>query len=214
MTATSGRKCSESYAKQSPLGSLVKMLLASSTWHSTRCVLTWKVKVTKSNRSLFQLAVSMPRTRETESGSLDVTQTTMWPSPRACDLEGGVSQASNAGGGWYRENRKGERWGVKLKDAVHSAERMWPTPSSRDGKGGYRGGANEERKNIEGHLGCCGATRGESGQAVWPVEPNVGRLAHGVPNRVAKLRGLGNAIVPQVAAEIIRNINLVMEQSQ
>ena len=54
---------------------------------------------------------------------------------------GGWSESSNQyGGGWYRENQKGERWGVKLKDAVHSAERLWPTPSSRDGKGGYRGG--------------------------------------------------------------------------
>jgi len=50
------------------------------------------------------------------------------------------------------------------------------------------------------------------GVATWLPEPNVGRVAHGVPNRVAKLRGLGNAIVPQVAAEIIRNINIIMEQ--
>jgi DNA (cytosine-5)-methyltransferase 1 len=28
-------------------------------------------------------------------------------------------------------------------------------------------------------------------------------LAHGVPNRVGTLRGAGNAIVPQVAAEFI-----------
>ena len=42
--------------------------------------------------------------------------------------------------------------------------------------------------------------------ATWLPEPNVGRVAHGIPNRVAKLRGLGNAIVPQVAAEIIRCI--------
>ena len=42
--------------------------------------------------------------------------------------------------------------------------------------------------------------------ATWLPEPDVGRVAHGIPNRVAKLRGLGNAIVPQVAAEIIRCI--------
>jgi DNA (cytosine-5)-methyltransferase 1 len=45
----------------------------------------------------------------------------------------------------------------------------------------------------------------------WLPEPDVGRVAHGIPNRTHRLKGLGNAIVPQVAAEIIRNINLVME---
>lgn len=33
----------------------------------------------------------------------------------------------------------------------------------------------------------------------WSTEPDVGRLAHGVPARVDRLRGLGNAIVPQIA---------------
>ena len=33
----------------------------------------------------------------------------------------------------------------------------------------------------------------------WDSEPDVGRLAHGVPHRVDRLRGLGNAIVPQIA---------------
>ena len=40
----------------------------------------------------------------------------------------------------------------------------------------------------------------------WSVEPNVGRVAHGVPARVDRLRGLGNAIVPQVAEWIGRQI--------
>jgi len=36
----------------------------------------------------------------------------------------------------------------------------------------------------------------------WAVEPDVGRVAHGVPSRVDRLKGLGNAIVPQ-CAEVI-----------
>ena len=31
----------------------------------------------------------------------------------------------------------------------------------------------------------------------WPAEPDVGRVAHGVPARVDRLRCLGNAVVPQ-----------------
>ena len=32
----------------------------------------------------------------------------------------------------------------------------------------------------------------------WKIEPNVGRVADGVPSRVDRLKGLGNAVVPQV----------------
>ena len=40
----------------------------------------------------------------------------------------------------------------------------------------------------------------------WLVEPNVGRVASRVPNRVDRLRGLGNAIVPQVAEWVGRRL--------
>ena len=42
----------------------------------------------------------------------------------------------------------------------------------------------------------------------WEAEPDVGRVAHGVPSRVDRLRGLGNAVVPQVAEYVGR---LIME---
>ena len=40
----------------------------------------------------------------------------------------------------------------------------------------------------------------------WSVEPDVGRVADGVPARVDRLRSLGNAVVPQVAEFIGRMI--------
>ncbi len=40
----------------------------------------------------------------------------------------------------------------------------------------------------------------------WATEPDVGRVAHGVPHRVDRLRGLGNAIVPQIAEWLGRRI--------
>tara|TARA_R110000824_G_C15107828_1_gene666879 strand:+ start:67 stop:912 length:846 start_codon:yes stop_codon:yes gene_type:complete len=43
-------------------------------------------------------------------------------------------------------------------------------------------------------------------RTTWDVEPNVGRVADGVPARVDRIKGLGNAIVPQVAEWIGRQL--------
>jgi len=61
--------------------------------------------------------------------------------------------------------------------------------------------------------GRSGSSRGKDAKDVrqssfrerpvlWNPEPNVGRVANGVPNRVHRLRCLGNSIVPQVVARI------------
>ena len=43
-------------------------------------------------------------------------------------------------------------------------------------------------KSVNGSLG-----------EIWSTEPNVGRVANGISSRVDRLKGLGNAIVPQIA---------------
>jgi DNA (cytosine-5)-methyltransferase 1 len=44
------------------------------------------------------------------------------------------------------------------------------------------------------------------GAGGWAAEPDVGRVAHGVPHRVDRVRTLGNAVVPQVAEWIGRSL--------
>ena len=52
--------------------------------------------------------------------------------------------------------------------------------------------------------------RGSKWWQWWSTESNVGRMAHGVPSRVDRIRGLGNAVVPQIA-EWIGNLILQIE---
>lgn len=57
--------------------------------------------------------------------------------------------------------------------------------------------------------GCDGNDRRKESQELangrcWAVEPDVGRMASGVPHRVDRLKCLGNAVVPQQAYPIFR----------
>ena len=64
-------------------------------------------------------------------------------------------------------------------------------------------GQTVERTSASTFWSACDWLPCRDGKA-RPVEPGTFPLAHGVPARVGRLRGYGNAIVPQVAAEVIR----------
>ena len=152
--------------------------------------LPWSYKIsTRSGTMQNGIAYPVPQlvgyTEEIAYGS---SPSLTWPTPRVSDIEGGlVKNVEIHNGKFSRKNKKGVRWGVKLKDAVNHVEvekremfatpntldhlpsrskeamdrlfaghrkgrtkpnnlreqvdpDMWPTPSTRDYKGGYLGG--------------------------------------------------------------------------
>ena len=108
------------------------------------------------NGQLYQQVLWEPVIREADGGSLPTpranqamaanlnlpsiknhqypnleTVVSQLPTPTASDVEGGVAtDVQYKNGNYFRVNNKGERWGVKLRDAVA----ILPTPTARDYK--------------------------------------------------------------------------------
>ena len=72
----------------------------------------------------------------------------------------------------------------------------------------YSKAERKEKRSLSREYNRTNSTRRNTKKprGYWNSEPNVGRVANGIPNRVDRLRGLGNAIVPQVAYEIMKRI--------
>ena len=67
------------------------------------------------------------------------------------------------------------------------------------------------QKSGDGRDSQRGPEWSGSRNSQWSTEPNVGRVAHGIPHRVDRLRCLGNAIVPQVAELVGRRVLAINE---
>ena len=140
MTVTSGLKCSGLSKNLGPLGSLEKMLLGTSRWASTKCLLTWKAKATPQGRLLYQLVPSMLPTEEIESGLLHT------PTAKANQLA--PSMRDRDAGSWWRtpsadqggtplallEGKTTRPSGHKIQIRLQDQVRMWTTPTAHNAK--------------------------------------------------------------------------------
>ena len=53
-----------------------------------------------------------------------------------------------------------------------------------------------------------------NGTNYWSVEPDVGRVAHGIPKRVDRLKGIGNAVVPHIPYIIGKRLKELCQENQ
>tara|TARA_R100000655_G_scaffold91821_2_gene132697 strand:+ start:4138 stop:5034 length:897 start_codon:yes stop_codon:yes gene_type:complete len=74
--------------------------------------------------------------------------------------------------------------------------------------------SEQDVSNSNSERGCSGNASGENAtnarelqggerrntrtMEVWDVEPELGRVAHGIPNRSHRIKALGNSVVPQI----------------
>ena len=100
----------------------------------------------------------------------------------------------------YREKRNKSKNG-KGSGSLEGGKET--TNTDKQGLQGFGG----EHKLSESSREVKASRGGEcSSRNHWATEPDVGRVAHGIPSRVDRLKGLGNAIVPQVAYIIMEKI--------
>jgi DNA (cytosine-5)-methyltransferase 1 len=108
-------------------------------------------------------------------------------------------------------HRRDRVWTIASRRDVADAEidERWPLKSfgprdqRRDGTNCIQG--RTENSGQSGHCGKLG-TIADRPIANWELEPDVGRVANGVPLRVDRLKALGNAVVPQIPEMIGRAI--------
>lgn len=70
-----------------------------------------------------------------------------------------------------------------------------------------RGRCGQEEIRRESPLSGKSQRKSEDLRGGWPVEPQLGRVVDGLPNRSHRAKALGNAIVPQIAYKLFQAIH-------
>jgi hypothetical protein len=108
-------------------------------WCSTRCAMIWKGKDMKSNRFLFQLQASTPRTKEKEYGLLPTPRTVMPIDSSETEVIGNRSIRKN-----------GKMFGANLETLANRM--LLPTPMAQDGKNSTLPPSQINRTSLVGML--------------------------------------------------------------
>ena len=151
-----------------------------------------------------------------------------WSGPKSLDGQAWMESGGGSQGFFERETSQAvanaDNIGLQRGGKSRIGEEMGETRSQFTGSGAVRYDrdvanadnkrsqgrlywwANQKRESELGYLGRCSTVHGQSIKDQWTTEPDVGRVANGIPNRVDRLKQLGNAVVPQIPELIGRAI--------
>lgn len=174
--ATSGPTCSTPFAYYDPASHSWRTFQVTFLWASDEYSEIWPRAGTTQNGTAYPRPRSAPH--------ISVTGSSLWPTPLA------------------RDARPADLGDFKRNDPPLRIAVFWPTPTARLGtpRGAQANRYSDPKRSND--LDDAVAAWGSSG----PLSPTFVEWLMGVPHRVDRLRGLGNAVVPQVAEYIGRLI--------
>ena len=131
---------------------------------------------------------------ESQRKESKIKQSSRTSSVKMADTDSSGQQKSRNGKSIQKNRKKSKhRSGDARNVANTDKKRLQRSKKTRDVKS-----KGQDREEY--------VTRCNKGAEQWFVEPDVGRVANGIPRRVDRLRALGNAVVPQVAYKVARMI--------
>jgi DNA (cytosine-5)-methyltransferase 1 len=146
-----------------------------------------------------QRRIREENTKERQSnnatGSSEVMANTNESISRERQIFGNPNDKGRGASETRRESLQPEDRQTRTDNLGSGSEVMANTNSERQQEQCRPKSIQEEGNELE-----CSSS--QSGGNFWDIEPDVGRVVNGLPGRVHRLKGLGNAIVPQIAQEI------------
>jgi DNA (cytosine-5)-methyltransferase 1 len=146
-----------------------------------------------------QRRIREENTKERQSnnatGSSEVMANTNESISRERQIFGNPNDKGRGASETRRESLQPEDRQTRTDNLGSGSEVMANTNSERQQEQCRPKSIQEEGNELE-----CSSS--QSGGNFWDIEPDVGRVVNGLPGRVHRLKGLGNAIVPQIAEEI------------
>ncbi len=174
-TASSGRKCFDSFERRSQLGSslrtCVAYLLSTTAWYSSACALRWKSRVTKYSRLSFQLAPWQRPTDATESGLLPTPKSQNANGP-AIHGQGGMDLQSKIAMLPTLRASEGEKGGPNQRGSkgdktVTSTIAMLPTPMAGSATWQWNGSRTGKTPTLRGVVGKTPGLKLQPAFAAW-----------------------------------------------